>query len=324
MAASDQFGDFIAHTDGTATHVPTKLIWMRCAIGQTWQDSTCTGNAETYTWDDAKAFTAVFAGQTDWRLPNPWELASIVDYDQYYPATNDTIFPFAPKDRFWSGTPYANHASRAWHVVISDGTVIGHFDRGERHHVRMVRGGPTLGNQTTPSTDFSDNGNGTVTHSKTGLTWKRCAEGQAWNGTTCAGNAKVFTFARAVALSDDFGGHCDWRIPHIQELISIVEYGTYGPAVNTEIFPATPLSPAAWGFWSGTPHAYFHASHGVAWGVFPNSGNTHNGDREALGHVRLVRGGTQHAISNPTAWLQGHRCGNYSTTTAALALPLVD
>ncbi|MDP2902572.1 MAG: hypothetical protein Q8N96_05635 [Methylovulum sp.] len=42
---------------------------------------------------------------------------------------------------------------------------------------------------TTPTSDFTDNNDGTVTHKTTGLTWMRCAMGQTWTGAACTGTA---------------------------------------------------------------------------------------------------------------------------------------
>lgn len=36
---------------------------------------------------------------------------------------------------------------------------------------------------------YIDNGDGTVTDTRTGLTWMRCALGQTWDGSTCVGVA---------------------------------------------------------------------------------------------------------------------------------------
>lgn len=47
--------------------------------------------------------------------------------------------------------------------------------------------------ESTPTSRFTDNGNGTVTDTKTGIMWKRCAEGQIWTGSTCSGTAAGYT-----------------------------------------------------------------------------------------------------------------------------------
>jgi hypothetical protein len=75
-----------------------------------------------------------------------------------------------------------------------------------------------------------DNGNGTVTDSNTGLTWKQCLVGQS--GATCTGTASALNWEGALALDDG-----TWRVPNIKELQSIVDYGSYGPAVNQACFP---------------------------------------------------------------------------------------
>jgi len=43
---------------------------------------------------------------------------------------------------------------------------------------------------TTPNADFTDNGDGTITHTKTGLMWAKCSEGQS--GTNCATGATTY------------------------------------------------------------------------------------------------------------------------------------
>lgn len=64
---------------------------------------------------------------------------------------------------------------------------------------------------TTPSADFSDNGDGTVTHHATGLIWQRCSLGQSWDGTDCTGTATTFTWQQALAAGaqHSLGGFSD-------------------------------------------------------------------------------------------------------------------
>lgn len=116
------------------------------------------------------------------------------------------------------------------------------------------QGGVGRNNPTTPSSAFVDQGDGTVTHSETGLQWSRCAIGQQFAGGDCDGRAQVFFWeeaADAVAQLNDrggIGGHTDWRLPTLSELLTIVEECREAPAINPEIFPKTPWT----GFWTVT------------------------------------------------------------------------
>lgn len=145
---------------------------------------------------------------------------------------------------------------------------------------------------TTPSNQFTDHTNGTVTDNKTGLMWKKCSEGQIWEvaGNTCSKGAGGYQWqnallqAQVVNKNSGFAGHQDWRVPNIKELNSITEKQCIDPAINLSIFPNTT---SAW-FWSSTPNAYHSNSADYINLIIGNI----NWDLKSNGHqLRLVRGG---------------------------------
>lgn len=139
--------------------------------------------------------------------------------------------------------------------------------------------------ESTPTSAFTDHGNGTVTHSLTGLMWKQCAEGLSGAGcATGAATAMTWGTALAAAKNANFADHSDWRLPNKKELESIVELCGYNPNINQDIFPATPASY----FWSGSSYVPDPPN---AWVVYFSSGNTYAGSKSLDGYVRLVRGG---------------------------------
>lgn len=150
--------DFADAGGGTVKHLPTGLIWKRCAEGQIWDDwngGTCEGWPASYTWQqtfqraeavNAGAAGTWNAGQNDWRVPNLNELKSIVEFGCYSPAMNGVEFPFAfPADRasFWSSSPVAGTAGRAWVAFLSIGWEQP-FERTNAYSVLFVRGGQYL------------------------------------------------------------------------------------------------------------------------------------------------------------------------------------
>jgi hypothetical protein len=137
---------YVDHGDGTVTDVVTGLMWMRCAEGQAWSGTACTGTGTSYTWAEAHqqaaaASAAVVAGYADWRLPNIKELVSLVEWACSSPAMNTTVFPGAPNEEFWSSTPfYADFPDSGRTVRFWTGT---DFDQGKTiyNRVRLVRAG---------------------------------------------------------------------------------------------------------------------------------------------------------------------------------------
>lgn len=140
--------------------------------------------------------------------------------------------------------------------------------------------------EATPTATFTDNGDGTVTHSLTGLMWKQCAEGLS--GASCGtGSATTMTWAQALtaAKTATTAGHSDWRLPNKKELESIVETCGYSPAINQTLFPSTPTTNY---FWSGSSYGSDTTrawNIGFDYGAISPSGKANNN------YVRLVRSG---------------------------------
>lgn len=141
-----------------------------------------------------------------------------------------------------------------------------------------------------PTVNFTDNGDGTVTDKRSGLTWMRCAQGQIWSGGNCTGNAQRHSWPDALAIAlnlnalGGYAGHADWRIPKLPELAGIVERQCNDPRINLTLFPATPASV----FWSATSRRGAD-DQALALSFGPEGVSTDS--KEEAYFVRLVRGG---------------------------------
>ena len=121
-------------------------------------------------------------------------------------------------------------------------------------------------------TSWSGNGS-TLTDNTTGLIWQRCASGQSWTGSSCAGTATTSAWAAAVS-----GAPAGWRLPNVKELESMVERRCASPAVDAGAFPGMPSV----SFWSSTP----------GWAVSFSDGSVGSGQNVATAMaVRYVQGG---------------------------------
>ena len=143
-----------------------------------------------------------------------------------------------------------------------------------------------LGARTTPTSEFVPNNiDSTVTHSTTGLIWKKCVEGLS--GANCEiGTVTAYTWTQALVASvaSNFASYNDWRLPNKQELKSIMEYGCSVPAINETVFPGTP------GFLTWTSST-LNALGQNALRVDFGGGNSNAEDKGIPRVARLVRSG---------------------------------
>jgi len=248
--------DFTINNDGTVLHKKTGLSWQRCSVGQTWNAATsnCDGTASAMNWDNAMASYSTGKACDDWRLPRIDELNTIAEHGKYSPAINSTIFPSTAMDYyFWSASVNAMDPSFKEIMDFEFGDH-GFFPKGGSHSVRLVRGGQSCSFDTfTPTSDFTDHNDGTVTHTKTGLMWQRCAVGQTWTGAMCDGSPSTMNYETAIKQTSTLATYNDWRLPTLNELKTIVEYKNVFPTINTTIFFNTPNIL----FWSASVSAYF-------------------------------------------------------------------
>jgi hypothetical protein len=139
-------------------------------------------------------------------------------------------------------------------------------------------------NETAPSENFVDNGDGTVSDVSSGLMWMRCSLGQNWSEGSCVGDAHELNWQQALqeAHGKEFAGKAGWRLPNIKELRTLSERSCVRPAINSDIFPNTPSDD----FWTSTP-AVTDSSR--AWVVaFFNSSNSVK-QKNLFVYARLVR-----------------------------------
>jgi hypothetical protein len=123
-----------------------------------------------------------------------------------------------------------------------------------------------------------------VQDTQTGLIWRRCVEGMAWDGKTCTGTYGTYTheqaFQRATSEANRTG--IVWRLPNIEELFSLVDINSFNSAIDKTAFPRTPPQQT----WSSTPYL---ALTGSAWNVHFYIGDVGFSLRSGSKVVRLLR-----------------------------------
>ena len=133
---------------------------------------------------------------------------------------------------------------------------------------------------------------GIAEDTETGLMWLRFTHGQTWQNGTVVGDAKYVDWNQAFKIDKQFNfnqlnglsghGHCDWRLPTIDELKTLIDRvkGKSGNYIDTDVFPNNTAC-----FWSSSLDASNNA-----WVMYFDNGNDDNCNKKNQNAVRLVRG----------------------------------
>lgn len=320
--------------NGTITDNITGLMWQQSP--DTDHDNDIDA-ADKLTYAEAGSYcnNLTLASQSDWRLPDIKTLYSLIDFSGTDPSgyngtdtsglipfIDTTYFAFAYGDtaagerlidaQYASSTLYvANTAndggSTLFGVNFADGRIKGYglklMGADKTFFVLCVRGNTSYGQNS-----FTDNGDGTITDSASGLMWAQAdsnaglnwEEALAWVETQNAAN---------------YLGHNDWRLPNAKELQSIVDYtrspDTTGSAAIDPIFNATSITNEAGNadyptYWSSTTHAN--------WTDTPGPTGAYVAFGRAMGYmggtwVDVHGAGAQRSDpkqGNPADWPTGH------------------
>ncbi len=148
--------------------------------------------------------------------------------------------------------------------------------------------------------NYTDNGDGTITDNRTGLMWEKLTDdGSIHDKDTTYYWTDGFNVKIATLNSSSFAGHADWRVPSINELQSLIDYGAVSPAVpppfNTNCVSNCNLQTCSCSsgsyVWSSTSKT---GNPGAAWDLYDSWGFS-NSDAKGIGlglGVRAVRGGS--------------------------------
>ena len=138
--------------------------------------------------------------------------------------------------------------------------------------------------------DLTDNDDKTVTDKATGLMWKK------------TGSPDKMTFGETEKYIHKlnnmrFAGHADWRIPTIDELISLIE-----PETQANGLHVNPIFDSKEKFWSCDSW-----QQGGGWSVSFGSNLVYCRNSFKKGHIRAVRSLSENNISEPMKKRQSYR-----------------
>lgn len=141
-----------------------------------------------------------------------------------------------------------------------------------------------MGHSALANDRFTYSANGAeVTDASSGLTWRRCSEGQVFRDDHCVGKANEHNFKGALAHAKSRATRqAAWRVPSIDELGALVVKLGRPAAIDSNAFPDT----VANRYWSSSAH---DTDATQAMIVLFKDGHVFKYHRNNKAHVRLVR-----------------------------------
>ena len=249
-----------------------------------WQHTAASVNSGVIGLNDGLALVSTATGQFDLARTDLWGNASCAasgscvslnfsDCDDANPCTADLC------DAADNG---------CWHSNLPDGTACGYGATCGAGacvcapgYVAVSSGAgqvcaadsPVWGELPPSPTGLSDNGDGTVSDSATGLTWQQADPG---------GTALTWDNANAQCIALQLGGQNDWRLPTLAELNTLIDFNKSNPATANVLQTNVTL-----GYWSASSLA---GAANNRWVVSFVVGDQAAAQTTSTNHVRCVRG----------------------------------
>ena len=133
--------NFLMEKDHLVLDLKHDIYWLRCSVGQVWQNNSCSGVAIKLTMEQVKQAIEKANEQLggSWRLPTREELESIVCLECGKVKINDKFFPKTPYEPFWTGEKNEWSKHFYWSVNFFTGHTFGRFPGSIPNFVRLVR-----------------------------------------------------------------------------------------------------------------------------------------------------------------------------------------
>ena len=313
---------YVDNNDGTITDNLTGLVWLKDAGGLSpaaWATAISAVNqlaSGTCGLTDGSA-----AGQ--WRMPNMWELESVVDESAASPAvTAGNPFVNVANATYWTSTSYyggEGGSPAAWAIRMSDGRYINDGSANAKtsslavwavkgagggavklqatgFYVQYVAGDDGTVEAGVPLTfpRMLDNGNGTVTDSVTAWLKQANCINATWSGAVAAVNA----LASGQCGLTDGSTAGSWRMPNRKEMESLADRAQNNQAdafdwTWTSSNPTIPSMNANFSnfvqfqyYWTSTTNASLTTE---AWTVFSCDFGVYDTAKSNTGYTLAVR-----------------------------------
>ena len=125
------------------TDVRNNITWLRCSVGQTWDNEakTCSGNLVKLNHDEIKLALEQASEQLggEWRLPTLGELESLVCEECEPPKIKKKYFPNISPEAYWTSKRNFLNRKMVWTVNFMTGHNYSRFHAYQQLPVLFVR-----------------------------------------------------------------------------------------------------------------------------------------------------------------------------------------
>jgi len=236
---------FTDNQDGSIVDNTTGLLWQKKPDE----------NFKNFSASELYCADLSLGRNSDWRVPTLNELLSLSDDSLNQPSENDGFAPGINQTTigYWSSTPNVGEAACVWYLAQQQWF--------HTYYYNVASNGPAIrcvqGSELTQNNQFVDNLDGTVSDNSTGLMWK---QHQYREQDAVDFDLKIRDWANSSSYCENltFAGYDDWRLPRIKELLTLVNYNKYSPAIDQHFFPN--VSTCCSDYWSSSEIPEDHLS----------------------------------------------------------------